>query len=220
MSFEKLISFTKKVADLADKPTLNPSELKARFDAAPDEVRQYLNKLIDALIKTTAGDSGAKNIGVTSISGITGNDVQSILENIVQRPFIRLSGGSSTPQNLLSHTDTVLTYATLHRDSGNMLNLTNGYMTGFKAPFSGRYLVSGQVDIPGLEVDSNPVQLRVNINNVIYKRLAMGAYHRAMSGSTILELNQNDTVNLSVYQSSPVTRVTEFAGFEAHYIGG
>jgi hypothetical protein len=51
MAFEKLIAFTKKVADLSDKPSLNPSELKAQFDAAPDEARQYLNKLIDALKK-------------------------------------------------------------------------------------------------------------------------------------------------------------------------
>jgi hypothetical protein len=80
--FEKLVSFTKKVADLADSPSLNPTELKAQFDAAPDEVRQYLNKLVDALVKTTAGDSGAKNIGATSISGLTGNDVQSLLDSL------------------------------------------------------------------------------------------------------------------------------------------
>jgi hypothetical protein len=80
--FEKLVSFTKKVADLADRPSLNSSELKAQFDAAPDEVRQYLNKLVDALQKTTAGDSGAKNVGATSISGLTGNDVQTLLESL------------------------------------------------------------------------------------------------------------------------------------------
>ncbi|MEH7251891.1 hypothetical protein V7111_07175 [Neobacillus niacini] len=79
---EKLVSFTKKVADLSDKPSLNPADLKAVFDAAPDEVRQYLNKLIDALKKTETGDSGAKNIGATAISGIDGTDVQTILENL------------------------------------------------------------------------------------------------------------------------------------------
>lgn len=82
MAFEKLIAFTKKVADLSDKPSLNPSELKAQFDAAPDEVRQYLNKLIDALKKTTVGDSGAKNIGVSPISGVTGSDIQTVLGNL------------------------------------------------------------------------------------------------------------------------------------------
>jgi hypothetical protein len=80
--FEKLVSFTKKVADLADKPALNPTELKAQFDAAPDEVRTYLNKLIDALKSTTAGDSGAKNTGATTITGLTGTDVQSLLDSL------------------------------------------------------------------------------------------------------------------------------------------
>jgi hypothetical protein len=80
--FEKLESFTKKVADLADKPSLNPTELKGQFDAAPDEVRVYLNKLIDALVKTTAGDSGAKNVGTTAISGVTGSNVQALLEGL------------------------------------------------------------------------------------------------------------------------------------------
>jgi hypothetical protein len=82
MALEKLNAFTKDVSDLSDRPALNPTELKAQFDAAPDEVRQYLNKLIDALKKTTAGDSGAKNIGATTISGLTGTDIQTILESL------------------------------------------------------------------------------------------------------------------------------------------
>jgi hypothetical protein len=79
---EKLTAFTKKVSDLSNKPALNPTELKAQFDAAPEELRQYLNKLIDALLKTSSGDSGAKNIGATTITGLTGNNVQIILENL------------------------------------------------------------------------------------------------------------------------------------------
>jgi hypothetical protein len=81
--FQKLESFTQQVSDLADKPSLNPTELKAMFDAAPDEVRVYLNQLIDALKLTTAGDSGAKNIGVTSISGLDGTNIQTVIESIV-----------------------------------------------------------------------------------------------------------------------------------------
>lgn len=82
MSFQKLTAFTKKVQDLADKPAIDTAELKATFDAAPEEVRTYLNNLIDALKKTTSGDSGAKNIGATPISGLSGSDVQSILESL------------------------------------------------------------------------------------------------------------------------------------------
>jgi hypothetical protein len=80
--FEKLVSFTKDVSDLDNRPALDPAVIKAQFDAAPDEVRQYLNKLIDALLKNTAGDSGAKNIGATNITGLTGMDVQTLLESL------------------------------------------------------------------------------------------------------------------------------------------
>lgn len=80
--FQKLTAFTKKVAHLADKPTLNESDLKAQFDAAPEELRTYFNTLIDTLTSQTVGDSGAKNIGVNSISGLTGNDIQTLLENL------------------------------------------------------------------------------------------------------------------------------------------
>lgn len=47
MSFQKLNSFTKKVADLADRPSLDPVAIKAQFDAAPEELRQYFNNLVD-----------------------------------------------------------------------------------------------------------------------------------------------------------------------------
>jgi hypothetical protein len=82
MAFQKLDGFSKKVSDLSDKPSLTPTALKAQFDAAPDELRVSFNALIDALKKTTSGDSGAKNIGATTISGLTGTDVQSLIENL------------------------------------------------------------------------------------------------------------------------------------------
>jgi hypothetical protein len=85
--FEKLNSFTKDVSDLADHPIIDPVVMKAQFDAAPNEVREYLNKLIDVLLRTTAGDSGAKNIGATNITGLTGTDVQTILEDLTTKTY-------------------------------------------------------------------------------------------------------------------------------------
>lgn len=82
MAFIKLTAFTKKVADLADQPAAEAPELKAWFDAAPDEVRTYLNNLIDGLKSTASGDSGAKNTGATAIAGLTGTDVQSLIESL------------------------------------------------------------------------------------------------------------------------------------------
>lgn len=108
MAFEKLNAFTKDVSDLSDKPALNPTELKAQFDAAPDEVRQYLNKLIDALTKTTAGDSGAKNIGASTITGLTGTNVQALLESVKKYADEMIVSGSNENGSYIKYPDGTL----------------------------------------------------------------------------------------------------------------
>lgn len=82
MPLDKLLNFTKDVGDLSDKPngTLTPAELKAWFDAAPNELRLAFNQLIDDLSSVVDGDSGADNIAVTAIAGLTGASVQVVLE--------------------------------------------------------------------------------------------------------------------------------------------
>jgi len=136
--FEKLVSFTKKVADLADKPSLNPSELKAQFDAAPDEVRVYLNKLVDALVKTTAGDSGAKNIGVTTITGVTGADIQTVLENLV------ILSGSNANGNYVKFPDGTLICTMLKVFDGQNASFFSNGASGTATPFTfvGNYNVN------------------------------------------------------------------------------
>ena len=49
MSFtdHKITQFQHKIADLPDQPTLPPDELKSRFDACPEELRQSLNAVCD-----------------------------------------------------------------------------------------------------------------------------------------------------------------------------
>lgn len=78
MALTKLNAFQKKVADLADVPSMSSAELKSYFDSSPDEVRQALNAVIDVLYSTTT-DSGAKNIGVNAISGLSASNVQTAL---------------------------------------------------------------------------------------------------------------------------------------------
>ena len=43
----KITAFQHKIADLPDTPTLTASELKARFDACPEQLRQALNAVCD-----------------------------------------------------------------------------------------------------------------------------------------------------------------------------
>jgi|GEM_PF-6598178 len=84
MPLEKLLAFTKDVSDLSDKPnsSMTAAEVKAWFDAAPDEVRVYLNQLIDNLQSVVDGDSGADNVGTTNITGLNGATVQALLESL------------------------------------------------------------------------------------------------------------------------------------------
>lgn len=86
MPLEKLNEFTTKVSDLSDTPneTMTTAQVKAQFDAAPEEVREYLNKLIDALQSTATGDSGADNIKVTPID-TSPDTVQGALEWIKEQ---------------------------------------------------------------------------------------------------------------------------------------
>lgn len=84
MALEKLLTFTKKVADLADKPnaTMSAPQVKEYFDAAPTELKLALNKLIDDLQSVVDGNSGADNIKATSVPGLTGDNVQALLESL------------------------------------------------------------------------------------------------------------------------------------------
>lgn len=84
MPLDKLNAFTKKVQDLADKPnsTMSAAEVKAQFDAAPNELRLAFNQLIDDLGSVVDGDSGADNVAVTAIAGLTGLTIQAVLEEL------------------------------------------------------------------------------------------------------------------------------------------
>ncbi|WP_141431415.1 hypothetical protein [Bacillus sp. 03113] len=78
MPFDRLEQFTRKITDLADKPSITASQLKDYFDAAPNEVREFLNKLMDDL----EAQSAAQNIGSTPITGLTGTNIQAILQSL------------------------------------------------------------------------------------------------------------------------------------------
>lgn len=72
------------ISSLPDRPSdagITTTQLKARFDQIGKVILGLgrFNRLIDALMSKTAGDSGADNIGVSPIEGISGGNVQSAL---------------------------------------------------------------------------------------------------------------------------------------------
>lgn len=76
MSFEKLQSFSKLIANLPDAPndTMTSTELKQYWDSSPEELRQAFNKLIDDL-----ESQGGSSLGA-DVQGISGSTVTEVLE--------------------------------------------------------------------------------------------------------------------------------------------
>lgn len=87
MALTQLTASTAIIAALADLPNatsgLTAAQLKAKFDEAPTSIKTYINStLLAELAAVTDGDSGADNIGATAISGLTGANVQALLESL------------------------------------------------------------------------------------------------------------------------------------------
>ena len=78
-SEHKINEFTNRIAELADQPNMLPDELKQYFDSSPEELRQALNALCDALTAATA----AADIGFAQTAGVPESTVLEAIE-IVQ----------------------------------------------------------------------------------------------------------------------------------------
>lgn len=126
MAFTRMTASVENVSALANKPNvegtppLNPDQLKAVFDKAGVDIQDYINNtLIDEM-----EDDGAENIGVTEITGVTGDTVQEVLEDLkVQLDGISegfVSDGSITAQKLADLAVTSAKLALLAVQTGNL----------------------------------------------------------------------------------------------------
>lgn len=61
---------------------MSASQIKASFDSQANELKTTLNKLIVDLGSVTANNSGAENIGIEPISGVTGANVQDGMQSL------------------------------------------------------------------------------------------------------------------------------------------
>ena len=105
ISARKITAFQKLVASLADHPSLGSTALlKQWFDSSTEEVRVALNGVIDDLIATTPGSSGADQIGSATITGVTGNTVYAQLVDLKvqlnQSVLGQIPDGTVTPAKL------------------------------------------------------------------------------------------------------------------------
>ena len=82
MTVPSMDDFTFKFVGQVDNlsTVYTPSELKTKFDSRGVELRAFINALVGILNSVTDGSSGADNIAVTTVSGLSGNTVQVLLE--------------------------------------------------------------------------------------------------------------------------------------------
>jgi hypothetical protein len=93
----KITAFSDTHSAQTDRPSLTSAQMKTLLDSSPEELRVALNGLIDDLIATTGGNSGAQNIGSESLLGKT--NVYEILESLVE------AGSGSIPPDGTITTD-------------------------------------------------------------------------------------------------------------------
>lgn len=86
LSNRKITVYANPVANLPDHPSqtgFTAAQLKAAFDAiANEEVKTTINGIIDDVIATSDGASGADQVGATAITDLDGATVQAILESL------------------------------------------------------------------------------------------------------------------------------------------
>jgi len=82
MAFSQMGNFTFNHSDQPDKLTDDPAITKANFDSRGNELKTFINNLIDALNSTADGSSGADNLGMTPIDGLAGSSPQAIIESL------------------------------------------------------------------------------------------------------------------------------------------
>ena len=71
-------AFMRRLADLPDQPNMQAAELKTYFDSSPEELRQALNRLCDALGEFSA----AAKLGYTASAGVPAQTIQDAIENV------------------------------------------------------------------------------------------------------------------------------------------
>ena len=74
----KVNDWSQAVSSLDDKPKMTAAALKAAFDSNSNQLKPAINGIIDDL----TGSQGALNIGLTPIDGLSGGNVQSVLQAI------------------------------------------------------------------------------------------------------------------------------------------
>lgn len=137
MPLEKLDSFSFNHSDQVDKlyEGKTSAQIKALLDSRGVDLQTKLNNIVNVLKSITDVDSGADNIGVTTIPGISGNTVQSVLESLktyINEQLQNITLGSIpndsiTESQMIASMKKIAGGVAKYDDLGNISNLTTEY---------------------------------------------------------------------------------------------
>jgi hypothetical protein len=202
------------VDSLSHRPSadgVDAETLQKRFDAAAKEVvGPALNALIDALAATTADDSGAANVGVEAITGVTGANVQAILEDLkeqIDASNLGEIGDGSLTDEKLSAADTeilsrfaahVIDFASHFRYLGN----TGGTATAYTATDAGFTFTTTGVNLMAVRAHVEcGTAATLNINGGGAKTIRTNAAPSLVAG----QMKLNGVYLLMWYPTAPGT---------------
>lgn len=136
MPFTRFTTPVNNVSLQPDKPTITASELKAVFDKAGVDIAGFLNSGSNNLFGQLEASTAASNIGIGTISGLTGSNVYALISDLYTKltasgsiPTARLADGSVTADKLA--TDSVTTSKILNSNVTTD-KIANGNVTEIK----------------------------------------------------------------------------------------
>lgn len=131
---------------------LSAAELKAKFDEAANIIKTYLNTvLIPALTSTTANASGAEQIGIEAVTGLSADNVMDALVEIKNLITSTSIPAKSIDASYLA--DGAVETAILDDGAVTTAKIDNGAVTKAKTDFSSGLKVGGNtynITIDGL----------------------------------------------------------------------
>lgn len=166
----KITTYANPVANIPDNPNMagwTAARLKAAFDAiANEEVKTAINGIIDDIIATTDGASGADNVGATSITDLSGTTVQGILEslrNILKSVIDGASGADFVSATSIDGLSGITVQALLESLKSFLDTYNTNHKKNTSTDHDNRYYTETEIDV---KVDNLQDQVTYDVNEL------------------------------------------------------
>ena len=223
MSFNRLtqdISFISKLADKPNQAGMSAAELKAEFDKAGNALKIFINGFLDSL----EGNTGASNIGIQPIAGLSANKVQTALSELYSKATASI--GTAAIEDSAVTTDKIRNAAVVTSKIADG-NITRGKLAK-EALFSPSVLVNESTrtvtaaDIGCTLQNSWNADVTYKITQAESESMPRGseiAFIRAGSSASLTVSIKGEGVRLGIvgdkYYSNATVKIEDFLGIVA-----